>query len=169
MKPGYEPTTIGGSLAWLDEESSEVSAAVLKTLRFARERGDLKKELFSYNPDVPVAERETNLAWILREASDLQLALNAFHAQIAMLPCISGMRDCGWGHDRTFTCARCKKLVCYCQGYDTSKSCVSCSTRNRKKKPCSPSISPKTKKPKPLPKRSPSKKSTQKRAPSRSR
>lgn len=164
MKPGYEPKTLLGSLHWLCEESHEAGGAIAKTLRFTEERGiSLAHSLFSYNPDVPVEERELNIAWILRECDDLLAALVLAHSNLLALPCISGQFGCGWKH-RTFTCTQCKRLVCYCQG-DDSKSCAACLTKNRKKKLCSPKT-----RTTPAPrKRSKSPKSTKKRGRSRSR
>jgi hypothetical protein len=54
--------------AWgrLVEESGEVLAAAGKSLRFG---------LDSYDPTLPVEERETNAAWLKREIDDLKDAI----------------------------------------------------------------------------------------------
>lgn len=64
--PAYEPKTDVQKLAHLVEECGEVMAAAGKTLRWG---------LDSYNPEVPVSERETNQEWLLREIADLELAI----------------------------------------------------------------------------------------------
>ncbi len=53
-------------LAHLVEECGEVLAAAGKTQRWGRE---------SYNPLVPVDQRETNIDWLMREIADLEEAI----------------------------------------------------------------------------------------------
>jgi uncharacterized protein YuzE len=62
----YTPKTTPEKLGYLVEECGETLAAVGKTLRWGLE---------SYNPELPVAERETNRDWILREIHDLERAI----------------------------------------------------------------------------------------------
>ncbi|QGH74867.1 hypothetical protein MAL1_00121 [Bacteriophage DSS3_MAL1] len=54
------------ALAHLIEETGEVLSAAGKTLRFG---------LDSYNPLLPVEERETNEEWLRREVQDLKLSI----------------------------------------------------------------------------------------------
>lgn len=49
------------------EELGELQAALGKSLRWGWDR---------YNPDVPVHERETNAAWVVREIADVRAALD---------------------------------------------------------------------------------------------
>jgi NTP pyrophosphatase (non-canonical NTP hydrolase) len=53
-------------LSHLIEECGEVLAAAGKTQRWGRK---------STNPLLPIAERESNEAWLLRELQDLKLAI----------------------------------------------------------------------------------------------
>jgi hypothetical protein len=64
--PAYEPKTDLQKLGHLIEECGEVMAAAGKSLRWG---------LDSYNPEVPVEKRETNRDWLLREITDLELAI----------------------------------------------------------------------------------------------
>lgn len=66
MKDIYRPRTQEQKLGYLVEECGEVMAAVGKTIRWG---------LSSYNPEIPVKERETNRQWILRELQDLKQAI----------------------------------------------------------------------------------------------
>ncbi len=66
MKPGYEPRTLAGKIAWVTEEAGETLAAIGKAGRHG---------LDSVNPEKPPAEQETNGDWILREMRDLEAAL----------------------------------------------------------------------------------------------
>jgi NTP pyrophosphatase (non-canonical NTP hydrolase) len=66
MKPQYEPKTLEQKLGYLVEECGEVLHAVGKTLRWG---------LDSTNPELPVDQRETNAAWLLRELLDLKGAV----------------------------------------------------------------------------------------------
>lgn len=129
MKPGYEPKTLAGKLHWLSEEAAEVLQACSKTARMAEERGiSILDSLHSYNPDVPVDERETNHAWIRREMADLKEAILLF--EMAPIPCVSGVDICGYDPGDVFTCLRCKKLRCYCAGSD-AEECVPCSVKRK--------------------------------------
>lgn len=49
------------------EEAGEFIAAVGKTMRWG---------WMSFNPDLPLAQRETNVAWVRREMADLRAALD---------------------------------------------------------------------------------------------
>ncbi len=74
MKPQYEPMTIWEKLGYLVEECGEVLAAVGKTQRWGLE---------SVNPDIPVAQQETNRDWILRELKDLKGAIRRVEQDLA--------------------------------------------------------------------------------------
>lgn len=131
MKPGYEPKTIGGMLSWIEEEAAEASQAISKTLRFQSEKGiGIIAALHLYNPDVSALDRETNHAWILREIADLKAAIALFEAK--SIPCISGLHACGFNPDHTFTCYRCKRLRCFCQGAGGHEDCTSCWAKRKK-------------------------------------
>ena len=65
--PAYEPKTDIQKLSHLVEECGEVLAAAGKSLRWG---------LDSCNPELPVQQRETNRAWLLREITDLELAIS---------------------------------------------------------------------------------------------
>ncbi len=125
MNPLYLPKTLGAKLAWLNEELAELSAAISKTQRIADEHG-LEKALFMYNPEAPVEKRETNRAWIERELSDVLLAAAELQQDPFMQRCISGNRSCGHTHQETFTCKKCKELVCWCAGGDEDELCNQC-------------------------------------------
>lgn len=62
----FRPTDLKGALDHVVEECGEVLAAAGKTLRFG---------FLSVNPLIPKEQRETNAAWLDREAADLMLAL----------------------------------------------------------------------------------------------
>lgn len=64
--PRYEPKTLQQKLGYLIEECGEVTAAAGKTIRWG---------LDSFNPELPVAEQETNQEWLLRELADLEQAI----------------------------------------------------------------------------------------------
>lgn len=66
MKPQYEPRTLAQALGYLTEECGEVLAAVGKTQRWGPD---------SCNPELPVEQRESNAAWIVRELYDLETAI----------------------------------------------------------------------------------------------
>lgn len=66
MKEQYEPVGLQAHLGYLTEECGEVLAAAGKTLRWG---------IASFNPEVPVKERETNEEWLLREMEDLEGAI----------------------------------------------------------------------------------------------
>ena len=66
MQDRYMPKTLKQKLGYLVEEAGEVQAAVGKTIRWG---------LFSYNPELPEEQRETNRDWILRELKDLERAV----------------------------------------------------------------------------------------------
>lgn len=77
MKPQYEPQTRVQFYGYLIEECGEVLAAAGKTLRW----GEL-----SYNPEIPLEQRETNEAWLLRELKDLKGAINRMEEFLAENP-----------------------------------------------------------------------------------
>lgn len=66
MKSEYVPRTTQQKLGYLIEECGEVLAAAGKSLRWG---------LDSANPELPVAQRERNDAWLLRELVDLEQAI----------------------------------------------------------------------------------------------
>lgn len=66
VKPNYVRNDNISIMAHLVEECGEVLAAAGKTLRWGPD---------SYNPEIPVAERETNIAWLRREIADLELVI----------------------------------------------------------------------------------------------
>ncbi len=74
MKPQYEPQTTEERLGYLVEECGEVLAAVGKTQRWGLE---------SVNPEIPVAQQETNRDWILRELKDLKGAIRRVERDLA--------------------------------------------------------------------------------------
>lgn len=61
------------ALAHVAEECGELCAAIGKTLRWG---------LDSVNPLLPVAEQETNAAWVIREMADLRSALDRLEAEM---------------------------------------------------------------------------------------
>lgn len=63
MKPQYEPKTLDQALGYMVEEAGEVLAAIGKSQRWG---------LDSFNPEIPVAQRETNADWLWRELHDLE-------------------------------------------------------------------------------------------------
>ena len=67
MKPQYEPKTREQFYGYLIEECGEVLAAAGKTLRWGEQ---------SYNPELPLGQRETNEEWVQREMADLRGALD---------------------------------------------------------------------------------------------
>jgi NTP pyrophosphatase (non-canonical NTP hydrolase) len=74
VKPQYEPGTLEQRLGYLVEECGEVLHAVGKTQRWGLE---------SYNPDMPLGQRESNGDWILRELRDLEAAIARVRVGIA--------------------------------------------------------------------------------------
>lgn len=72
--PRYAPHDLKGALGYLTEECGEVLAAIGKTQRW----GPL-----SYNPELPISERESNKAWLLRELHDLERAISLVRAFLA--------------------------------------------------------------------------------------
>jgi hypothetical protein len=62
LRPGFP-----FALAHAIEEAGEFLAAAGKTARWGRE---------SYNPELPIAQRETNDQWLRRELDDLRGALD---------------------------------------------------------------------------------------------
>lgn len=67
MNPIYrKPKNFRFCLAHLVEECGEVLAAAGKTLRWGAQ---------SWNPELPSAERETNINWLSRELADLKSAI----------------------------------------------------------------------------------------------
>jgi len=75
MKPQYEPITTEETLGYLVEECGEVLAAVGKTQRWGLE---------SVNPEIPVAQQETNREWILRELKDLRDAIRRVEQDLSL-------------------------------------------------------------------------------------
>jgi len=73
MKPQYEPHSIDQKLGYLVEECGEVLAAAGKTLRWG---------VWSWNPELPQAERETNRDWLLREMADLRGAMDRVEREL---------------------------------------------------------------------------------------
>ena len=74
MKQTYLFPGFDFALAHAVEEAGEFLAAAGKAQRFGPE---------SVNPELPPADRETNLAWIKREAGDLRGALDRLDDAIA--------------------------------------------------------------------------------------
>jgi len=74
MNPRYEPKTDAQKLGYLIEESGEVLAAAGKSVRWG---------LDSYNPELPVNERESNADWLLREIADLERAIGYVREMLA--------------------------------------------------------------------------------------
>jgi NTP pyrophosphatase (non-canonical NTP hydrolase) len=66
MNPKYRPRTWAAALGYLVEEAGEVLAAVGKTQRWGA---------LSVNPELPRAQQETNIAWLMRELRDLERAI----------------------------------------------------------------------------------------------
>lgn len=70
MKPEYlKPDSPEFCLAHLIEEMGEALAAAGKTLRLGPQ---------SYNPELPEADRETNIDWLRRELKDVRGAMDRF-------------------------------------------------------------------------------------------
>ena len=74
--PEFRPRDVYEALAHVVEEMAESLAAVAKTQRFG---------LLSTNPLLPPDQRETNAAWVARELSDLEQAIDTLR-QMANLP-----------------------------------------------------------------------------------
>ncbi len=82
MEPIYEPKTLAQKIAYLTEEAGEVLAAIGKSGRWG---------LDASNPDLPLARREMNGDWLLREMRDLEGALARLRpALIAEMSAIDG-------------------------------------------------------------------------------
>ena len=77
----YRSHTPRQALGHLIEECGEVLAAAGKTLRFGWD---------SFNPELPEDQRETNLAWLLRELADLDRAILAFRRSLQPAPSAEG-------------------------------------------------------------------------------
>lgn len=60
-------------LSHLNEELGELVAAIGKTIRWGWD---------SYNPELPEAERELNIHWVLREIKDVEDAAKRFKAVV---------------------------------------------------------------------------------------
>ena len=65
----YRSTNPRQALGHVVEECGEVLAAAGKTIRWGWD---------SVNPELPLDQQETNLAWLMRELSDLERAIKAF-------------------------------------------------------------------------------------------
>lgn len=76
MKPG-----LNFAVGKATEEAGEFLAAIGKTLRWG---------WASYNPDLPIEQRETNEAWVRREMADLRAALDNLERE--MVPQAMGYR-----------------------------------------------------------------------------
>ena len=70
----YRSTSPEQAVAHLAEELAECATACAKALRWG---------LDSCNPELPLSERETNLAWIRREMRDVVRAYRALDSQLA--------------------------------------------------------------------------------------
>ena len=68
LQSGFEK-----QLSHIIEECGEVLAAAGKTQRWGR---------YSYNPELPPDQRESNLTWLVRELSDLKQAITRFEKTI---------------------------------------------------------------------------------------
>lgn len=113
MKTEFIPKTLSGKLHWLGEEMAEVFQALEKTQRFREEYGiGAIEALHLYDPTVAPADRETNHAWILRELSDLKVAIATFEGTAII--CASGVMRCGKTPGETFSCIDCAVLHCSC-------------------------------------------------------
>lgn len=69
MKTAYLAQDAFQALAHLTEECGEVIQAAGKTFRFGPS---------SSNPELVEADRETNIAWVIREVADLKKAIAVF-------------------------------------------------------------------------------------------
>jgi len=59
------------------EEAGELMAALGKTMRWG---------FWSFNPELPVDQRETNIDWVRREMADLRDALDRLEAILPKKP-----------------------------------------------------------------------------------
>lgn len=75
MKAEYEPADTEQAIAYLIEECGEVLAAAGKSLRWGLE---------SFNPELPIDDRELNSEWLLREMKDLAGAVKRVRAFLAI-------------------------------------------------------------------------------------
>jgi len=73
MKKRYYPITDKEKLGYLVEECGEVIAAIGKSIRWGFK---------SFNPELPVAQQETNREWVKRELIDLKLAISLVEERI---------------------------------------------------------------------------------------
>lgn len=76
MKPRYEPKTLTEKLGYLIEECGEVLGAAGKSMRWG---------FHGSNPELPEAEREKNVDWLLREISDLEGAVQRIKPELVSL------------------------------------------------------------------------------------
>lgn len=76
MDPKYLREGFDFALGHAIEEAGEFLAAAGKTLRWGA---------YSVNPDLPVAEQETNADWLEREMADLRGALDRLEHEIAVM------------------------------------------------------------------------------------
>lgn len=76
--PRFIPTEFNACLSHLIEECGEVLHAAGKLQRFGT---------YSYNPDLPVGRRVTNLEWLRQEMQDLREALDRMETACEMKAC----------------------------------------------------------------------------------
>ena len=99
----FRPADVQGALAHLIEECGEVLAAAGKIGDVLAAAGKtVRFGLNSVNPLIPVAERETNASWLLREMADLEKTLPNLLSEVGDLakaiPALrTKMEDAGWG------------------------------------------------------------------------
>jgi len=74
MEEKYWPKTREQKIGKLVEECGEVLAAIGKSQRWG---------LNSVNPELPKEKQETNRDWILRELSDLKLAIEIVETDLS--------------------------------------------------------------------------------------
>ena len=67
MKPGYEAQNFNQAFAQAGEEAAEVAKNVLKAFRYG---------YFGGNPEIPVAERPSNMELVLNEIADARRAFD---------------------------------------------------------------------------------------------
>jgi len=68
MRPGLD-----FAVGKLVEELGELQAALGKTIRWGWD---------SYNPEIPIEERESNKAWVLREIADVKHAISNIEKEL---------------------------------------------------------------------------------------
>ena len=66
-QPKYRPKNLDQAIGKVVEEMGEANAAIGKSLRWG---------LDSYNPDLALLDRETNVDWVLRELQDVREAID---------------------------------------------------------------------------------------------